>query len=100
MWNGTYQSISRINAALKQLNKVTTEEYALKNARTGEMRFLRAFCHFTLKQRYKWIPYITEDMSTADIREEPNRPEGATSDLVLWKKIYSINMEKQLQKQW
>jgi len=88
MWNGTYQSISRINAALKQLNKVTTEEYALKNARTGEMRFLRAFCHFTLKQRYKWIPYITEDMSTADIREEPNRPEGATSDLVLWKKIY------------
>jgi hypothetical protein len=87
-WNGAYASISRINAAIKQLNKVTVEEYPQKNARLGEMKFLRAFCHFGLKERYKWIPYVTEDMTTQDIKDEPNHPADAQNDLFLWQKIY------------
>lgn len=88
-WNAAYASISRINAAIKQLNKVTAEEYPLKNARLGEMMFLRAFCHLGLKERYKWIPYITEDMTTQDIKEVPNHPDDAENDLFLWQKIYN-----------
>ncbi len=88
-WNGAYICISRINAAIRQLNGVTPEEYPLKNARLGEMKFLRGFCHFGLKERYKWIPYITEDLTSVDIKGVPNRPSDAENDLDLWQKIYN-----------
>lgn len=87
MWNSTYASISRINAAIRQLNNISNDEYPLKNARLGEMKFLRAFCHMSLKQRYKWIPYITDEMTVVDIKSVPNRPADAQNDLVLWQKI-------------
>lgn len=86
-WNSTYASISRINAALRQLNSVTADDYPLKVSRIAEMRFLRAFCHLSLKQRYKWMPYITEDMTVVDIKSVPNRPADAENDLGLWQLI-------------
>lgn len=87
-WYSSYCTISRINAAIRQLNKVNVEEYSMKNARLGEMMFLRAFSHLCLKERYKWIPYITEDMTAIDIKSIPNRSPDAINDLGIWQLIY------------
>ncbi|MBE0653967.1 MAG: RagB/SusD family nutrient uptake outer membrane protein, partial [Bacteroidales bacterium] len=86
-WVNAYAAISRSNAAIRQINKATVEEYPLKNARLGEMLFLRGLVHFHLKERYKWIPFITEELSPSDIRQEPNRYPDAQNDLYIWQRI-------------
>ncbi|MCK5135196.1 MAG: RagB/SusD family nutrient uptake outer membrane protein [Bacteroidales bacterium] len=88
LWESSYQTISRINSAIRQINSVTEDEYPLKDARLAEMKFLRAFSHLVMKERYKWIPYITEDMTSVDIKMVPNRSPDADDDLDLWQLIY------------
>lgn len=86
-WEDAYSIISRCNAAIRQLNNITAEEFPERNSRLGEMKFLRGLIHLHLKQRYKWIPYITEDMTRSDIKLVPNRDPDASDDLYLWQKV-------------
>lgn len=83
-WYRNYVAISRANAALRLLNKISIEEMPQKNARIGEMRFLRAHMHFIQKIVFKMIPFIDENMSPEDIAEVSNVQ--YTND-ELWQKI-------------
>ena len=59
-WKNYYNAISRINFALNVINSIP--DYTEKTTRLGELRFLRAHCHFMMKLIFKKIPYITEDL--------------------------------------
>ena len=84
LWYRNYVAISRINSALRALNKVSETEMPNKTVRIAEMRFLRGHLHFILKIVFLQIPYITENMSPEDISNESNVK--LTSD-ELWQKI-------------
>lgn len=65
MWTRLYNCISRSNIALSLL-ETCDDNYALKQQRMGEMRFLRAYGHFLLKRLYKYIPYVNDCNYTQD----------------------------------
>src|SRR5690606_24869229 len=71
-WYVSYQIIQRCNTAIQKLQMISEADFPKKDVRIGEMKFLRGFVHFRLKQFFKYIPYIDETIvgSTADISEE------------------------------
>lgn len=66
-WTNYYKAISRANFALSVINDIPDAEYANKTLRQAELRFLRAHSHFILKQLFKKIPYITEELTQEEI---------------------------------
>lgn len=87
MWYGSYEGISRCNAALRALNKLTDAQYPLKAERIAEMRFLRGVEFLQLKEWYKWIPYFNENVTADSIKLIPNHPDTAKNDLFIWNDI-------------
>ncbi|MGH2643666.1 MAG: RagB/SusD family nutrient uptake outer membrane protein [Chitinophagaceae bacterium] len=87
MWYGSYEGISRCNAALRALDKLTDAQYPLKEERIAEMRFLRGVEFLQLKKWYKWIPYFTENVTADSIKLIPNHPDTAKNDLYIWNDI-------------
>ncbi len=79
-WTIEYQCISRANQAISILNQT---DYAEKNARIGEMRFLRANNYFWLRVNFRYVPYIDETVPVA----EYNQVSNDLSDEELWGKI-------------
>jgi len=79
-WEIEYQCISRANQALSILGLV---DYAQKQARIAEMRFLRANNYFWLKLNFRHVPYIDETIPVADYGKVSND----LSDEELWAKI-------------
>jgi len=71
-WTNYYKAISRINFALSVINDIPEAGYDVKTTRQGELRFLRAHCHFMLKRIFKKIPYITEDLTKEEIADTGN----------------------------
>ena len=63
MWVRLYNSLSRVNTAIALLNE-TGDEFAMKNQRLAEMKFLRAYGHFLLKRLYKNIPFVINESLT------------------------------------
>ena len=63
MWVSLYNSISRVNSAIALLNE---SDYAMKQQRLAEMKFLRAYGHFLLKRLYKHIPFVVNEALTYD----------------------------------
>lgn len=61
MWQRLYNCISRVNAALQQLNQLDENSYPLKQQRIAEMKFLRGHGHFLLKQLYKNIVFANDE---------------------------------------
>lgn len=59
-WENNYKGISRINTALMYLPKVKDMTDDEKNAREGELRFMRAYFYFDLVQHFGPIPLVTE----------------------------------------
>ena len=88
VWFQAYSGLSRINTAINAINRMDEAAYPLKTSRLAEMRFLRGWIYFKLKQRYKWIPYFKEDATADEIKTISNRPDGAVNDLGLWQNIY------------
>src|SRR5690606_23558157 len=88
-WYVSYQIIQRCNTAIQKLQNITDEEFPEKNARLGEMIFIRTFTLFRLKQFWKYIPYIDENVvgTTADFEAVPNREPDQPNDQYLWEKI-------------
>ena len=65
MWVRLYNSLSRVNSAIALLNE-TGDDYAMKQQRQAEMKFLRAYGHFLLKRLYKSIPFVVNENLTYD----------------------------------
>ena len=57
IWERFYNAISRVNAAIGSVEKCD-DSYTQKQARLGELRFLRAYAHFQLKRLFKQIPFV------------------------------------------
>jgi hypothetical protein len=87
-WYQGYIVISRINTAIRAINKMDEETYPVKTTRLAEMRFLRGWMHFKMKRRWKWIPYIDETATPDSIYQISNHPDGMENDLPIWQKIY------------
>ncbi|WP_372775355.1 RagB/SusD family nutrient uptake outer membrane protein [Mangrovibacterium sp.] len=83
-WENYYRAISRANSALRTLNELTDDDFALRTTRIAEARFLRAHSHFMLKVLFKHIPYIDEVKSNEEILQTSNRE---YSNDELWNKI-------------
>lgn len=82
-WTNYYAAISKANFALSVINQIPDAEYADKTLRQAELRFLRAHSHFIMKQLFKKIPYITEDLTPEEIGQVSND----VSNDELWNRI-------------
>ena len=82
-WTNYYGAISRANFALSVINEIPDADFADKIIRQAELRFLRAHSHFILKQLFKKIPYITEELTP----EEKGQVSNDLPNNELWEKI-------------
>lgn len=89
VWYNGYIGISRVNTAVNALNKLDETEFPLKTTRLAEMRFIRGWIYFKLKNRFRWIPFIDENQTLETIPTVTNHPDGddTQNDLALWQKI-------------
>ena len=83
-WYRMYLSISRCNDALRRLNAVDASAMPNKAVRQGEVRFLRGHFYFLLKEMFKYVPYIDENLATD---QYPTVSNVALSNDALWSKI-------------
>ncbi len=65
-WNASYSGISRSNFALENIANVTFNDNAVKQARRGEILFLRSWFYFNLVQLFGDVPYVTSAGDTPD----------------------------------
>jgi len=88
-WYACYQIIGRCNTAIRAAEKFTPEQMPNKNSRIGEAIFIRSYVLLTLKQLFKYVPYIDEKVvgSTAEFEAIPNRDLNQPNDLYLWQHI-------------
>lgn len=66
IWVRLYKCVTRANTALQSLNSLDETEYPLKEARIGEMRFLRGHAFFMLKELFSKIVIVDETIPTDD----------------------------------
>ena len=85
-WQGGYQAIRRCNLALQQLNKVSVDDFPMKEQRIAEVKFIRGFNYLMMKLFYRSIPYIDENLPSDQYETMKNHPDEMT-DLDLWQKI-------------
>lgn len=85
-WENFYWAISRANAAIRAYQELTDTEIDadLKASKIAEARFLRGHSFFVLKEMFKYIPIITEDLSNEEIKNTSNT---LFSNDELWNKI-------------
>ncbi|MDR2810174.1 MAG: RagB/SusD family nutrient uptake outer membrane protein, partial [Tannerellaceae bacterium] len=83
-WERAYVAISRANNALARINELSEAEYPDKIKRAAEMRFLRSFQLFQIKQVFNHVVWVDETMSEEDLLNESN---VKYSDQELWGKI-------------
>ncbi|MES2266665.1 MAG: RagB/SusD family nutrient uptake outer membrane protein [Bacteroidota bacterium] len=76
-WKADYEGISRCNAVIRTIGKVTGYSPEEKGNLLGQARFLRAHYYFDLKKMFNNTPYIDEN--TTDFNQ-PNNTD-------LWPKI-------------
>lgn len=62
-WKDAYVGIQRANTVLNRIEDVDFNSEAVKDARKGEMRFIRALIYFNLAQIYGDVPLVTEETS-------------------------------------
>ena len=65
-WFNLYSLISRCNAALRVLNGADEADVPVKASRIAEMKVLRAHFYFELSRLFNKVPYIDENLSTAE----------------------------------
>ncbi|MDD6779155.1 MAG: RagB/SusD family nutrient uptake outer membrane protein [Bacteroidales bacterium] len=65
-WFNLYSLISRCNAALRVLNAADENVVKTKASRIAEMKVLRSHFYFELVRLFNKVPYIDENLATAD----------------------------------
>lgn len=81
-WAALYEGVTRCNQAIRLLQ---SGNYAQKDVRIGEMRFLCAHFYFTLKEIYDKIPWIDETVTDVNEYRKISNTEYSSKDL--WQKI-------------
>lgn len=71
-WFQCYKAISRCNTALSVLKQLSTDDYADKDVRMGEVYFLRGHFYFIMKTVFGHIPFVNEDLPVDDYDSVPN----------------------------
>ena len=84
LWTLLFIGISRSNDALRRLNSVDAAAMPTKAIRQGEARFLRGHFYFLLKEVFKFVPYIDENLPVDQYGTVSN---VALSNDALWTKI-------------
>lgn len=84
IWVQLYAAISKVNDALRRVNEMTEGEFPQKKNRQGELRFLRGHYYFLLKQLFKFVPFIDENLPVDEYEQISNR---SLSNEALWDKI-------------
>ncbi|MES2484438.1 MAG: RagB/SusD family nutrient uptake outer membrane protein [Bacteroidota bacterium] len=84
LWYLHYVGISRCNKALHALEQLDAADYPQKEARIGEMKFIRGHFYFMLKILYRNVPYVTEDIPVGDY---PKISNTELTNEELWEKI-------------
>ena len=65
IWEHHYKGIQRANIVLNRIEEVSFSDDDTKNARKGEMKFLRSLWHFNLVRIFGDVPLVTEEVSNA-----------------------------------
>jgi hypothetical protein len=65
-WSSLYQSISRTNVILSNIDKVTFNNPANKEIYGGEAKFVRALMYFELVRKWGAVPLVTEQLTTIE----------------------------------
>ncbi|WP_228429266.1 RagB/SusD family nutrient uptake outer membrane protein [Chryseobacterium sp. 52] len=65
-WKDNYVGIQQANIVLNRIGGIAMDE-SVKNARTGEMKFLRALMYFNLVRIFGDVPLVTKE--TTDVNE-------------------------------
>ena len=69
-WVALYQTITRANIVLSNMDKVTFADADNKARMTAEAKFLRAFTYFQLVRKWGDVPLVTRQLkTTAEITE-------------------------------
>jgi len=71
-WFNLYSQISRCNAALRVLNKVSDEEVPDRDVRIAEMKVLRSHFYFELVRLFNKVPYMDENLPEPEYVDVPN----------------------------
>lgn len=65
-WLTLYQSITRSNVILSNIDKVTFTNAANKNIYAAEAKFIRALMYFELVRKWGPVPLVTKQLLTTD----------------------------------
>jgi hypothetical protein len=60
-WMQSYRTIQRANVVLNRISAITYATDATKQARIGEMKFIRALLYFNLVRLYGDVPLVTQE---------------------------------------
>lgn len=60
-WFDSYKAIQKANVVLSRIADVPYASEAVKNSRTGEMKFIRALLYFNLVRFYGDVPLVTTE---------------------------------------
>lgn len=82
LWFQLYVSISRANTTIRTIQEMG--DFANKDEKMAEARFLRGHFYFMLKILFKYVPYIDEQVPIDSYETVDNR--ALTND-ALWQKI-------------
>jgi hypothetical protein len=88
-WYKGYCGISRANTAIRLLKKLDASAFPAKEQRLAEMKFLRGWIYLGMKLRWKYVPWIDDEVPNDAVIVEgiSNRTQEMTNDLPLWDKI-------------
>jgi len=64
-WTALYQSISRSNVVLSNIDNVTFTSQEVKSSYAAEAKFLRALIYFHLVRKWGDVPLVTRQLTTA-----------------------------------
>jgi hypothetical protein len=60
-WRDAYQGIQKANVVLNRIDKIAYTDPAVKQARKGEMLFIRALLYFNIVRLYGDVPLVTTE---------------------------------------
>lgn len=62
-WADSYRGIQRANIVLNRIGGINFKDSTIKNARIGEMKFIRALYYFNLVRIYGDVPLVTKEIT-------------------------------------
>src|SRR5690606_31676065 len=77
LWNSLYETLFQANAVLEGINSASQIPNATINQLTGEVLFIRAFCHFYLLNLFGDVPLVI----TTDYRLNSSIARTASEDV-------------------